>query len=1024
MSRSKKPAKDSEENIYGEYFKLTKEYQEKFGQNTFVLMQVGSFFEVYGVRNTASGEITESKIVDFSEVCQMNIADKKNCYGKNGQVIMAGFGVYLLEKYLPKITDGGYTAVVYIQEKEPKVEGKPCNRVLYQVFSPGTYVCCDTDSSTQITNNIMCIWSHISKPLLVSSKNTLSKVRDTITYGVSVINIFTGKSYMFEYQTQFFMNNTTFDELERFVSIYSPSEVLFLSPFEKNDVEKILQYAGIRSQLIHRYDTRDEKNQKIVNCTSQRYAKQILTSFFNEETYDLCSEFHTNIMATQSFCYLLNFIQEHNPDLVRKISIPIFNNTSDRLVLANHTLIQLNIIDEGTMSSKSVGQFSSVLSFLNKCCSPIGKRKFQYQLTNPTFDMEWLNIEYENIEKMLLSDNYVMVTGFRKLLTQIRDIEKICRQIVLRKIYPSSIAHLYKTIDCIQQMNTCLYECPEICNYLCNEFDFDEESAYKYIDNTCFSIKKFLDSIFIIDLCKTTSSMTSFESNIIKSGVSDKLDTVVNDYETACNEFSIIREYLNKLMQQHEKSPDSDYIKIHETEKSGSGLQITSKRSKVLEKLRDDSSKIVNVNSEMGIVEFKFGDIKFSKVSSSSSNMDIESPQLMSICKKMLTLKESINKIIVETYLMSLSELEVKWLDHLENLTSYISKIDVLQCKTYLAKEYNYCRPTIDNNAEKSFVDAKDIRHCLIEHLQQNELYVTNDVMLGKVTGPNGFMLYGTNAVGKTSLIRAVGVSIVIAQAGMFVPCSSFTYKPYTAIYSRILGNDNIFKGLSTFAVEMSELRIILKMADKNSLILGDELCSGTETQSALSIFVAGLMKLDDKRSSFIFATHFHEIVRFKQIQSLKSVTLKHMAVSYDRESDCLIYDRKLRDGSGPKSYGLEVCKSFYLDDEFLELAYSIRNEYYPDARGELSHTSTRYNSEKIRGLCEICKERIGEEIHHLQQQKDANDTGFIGSIHKNHKANLVTVCEECHNNFHSNESSPVEKKRLRIKTTKGYKIT
>jgi DNA mismatch repair protein MutS len=508
-----------------------------------------------------------------------------------------------------------------------------------------------------------------------------------------------------------------------------------------------------------------------------------------------------------------------------------------------------------------------------------------------------------------------------------------------------------------------------------------------------------------------------------EAGVSEKLDTVINDYETACNEFNIIREYLNKLMQQHEKSPDSDYIKIHETEKSGSGLQITSKRSKVLEKLRDDANKIININSDKGIVEFKFGDIKFSKVSSSSSNMDIESPQLSSICKKMLTLKDTINKIIAETYLLSLSELEVKWLDHLDNLTSYISKIDVLQCKTYLAKEYNYCRPIIDNSAEKSFVDAKDIRHCLIEHLQQNELYVTNDVMLGNATGPNGFLLYGTNAVGKTSLIRAVGVSIIIAQAGMFVPCSSFNYKPYTAIYSRILGNDNIFKGLSTFAVEMSELRIILKMADKNSLILGDELCSGTETDSALSIFVAGLMKLDDKRSSFIFATHFHEIVGFKQIQSLKTVTLKHMAVSYDREGDCLIYDRKLRDGSGPKSYGLEVCKSLYLDEEFLELAYSIRNEYYPEARGELSHSSSRYNTEKIRGICEICKECIGEEIHHLQQQKDANDTGFIGSIHKNHKANLVTVCEKCHNKFHSNESEVPEKKRLRIKTTSGYKI-
>ena len=138
------------------------------------------------------------------------------------------------------------------------------------------------------------------------------------------------------------------------------------------------------------------------------------------------------------------------------------------------------------------------------------------------------------------------------------------------------------------------------------------------------------------------------------------------------------------------------------------------------------------------------------------------------------------------------------------------------------------------------------MRHCLIEQIQTDEIYVPNDINFG-TNGSNGILLYGTNAVGKTSLIRAIGVCIIMAQSGMYVPCSSFVYKPYTAIFSRILGNDNIFKGLSTFAVEMSELRVILRLADENSLILGDELCSGTEMESALSIFVAGLMELDKK---------------------------------------------------------------------------------------------------------------------------------------------------------------------------------
>ena len=328
-----------------------------------------------------------------------------------------------------------------------------------------------------------------------------------------------------------------------------------------------------------------------------------------------------------------------------------------------------------------------------------------------------------------------------------------------------------------------------------------------------------------------------------------------------------------------------------------------------------------------------------------------------------------------------------------------------------------------------------DLRHCLIEKIQQSELYVANDISIGQGTGQgirqgtkqkedllDGILLYGTNAVGKTSLIRALGISVIMAQSGLYVPCSSFKYKPYTAIFSRILGNDNIFKGLSTFAVEMSELRVIMKMADKGSLVLGDELCSGTEMESALSIFVAGLSKLHRNRSSFIFATHFHEIVDFDEVRSLTNLYSYHMAVTFDREADLLIYDRKLREGSGPRTYGLEVCKSLYLEEEFMEEAYKIRNKYYPNNRGELSNDKTRYNSKKIRGKCEMCNEKMGEEIHHINQQKDADKNGFIGSFHKNHPANLMSICEKCHDNIHSDDTFE-NTMIIRRKTTDGYML-
>jgi DNA mismatch repair protein MutS len=271
-------------------------------------------------------------------------------------------------------------------------------------------------------------------------------------------------------------------------------------------------------------------------------------------------------------------------------------------------------------------------------------------------------------------------------------------------------------------------------------------------------------------------------------------------------------------------------------------------------------------------------------------------------------------------------------------------------------------------------------------------------------------------------LIRALGVAVIMAQSGMYVPCSAFTYCPYRAIFTRILGNDNLFKNLSMFAVEMSELRVILNSADEFSLVLGDELCSGTETESALSIFVSGLTDLHTKHSTFLFATHFHEILKFDEIKALTRIAIRHMAVHYDREQDCLVYDRVLREGAGNRLYGLEVAKSLHLPDAFIERAYQIRNKYFPDMRGSLSSPSTKYNSAKLRGFCEMCKESLAEEVHHLQEQHLADENGRIGSIHKNHPANLMSLCEKCHQKMHQMDDS-LEKnkpKLVRKKTTKG----
>ena len=112
-----------------------------------------------------------------------------------------------------------------------------------------------------------------------------------------------------------------------------------------------------------------------------------------------------------------------------------------------------------------------------------------------------------------------------------------------------------------------------------------------------------------------------------------------------------------------------------------------------------------------------------------------------------------------------------------------------------------------------------------------------------------------------------------------------------------------------------------------------------------------------------------------------------HMSVIYDHKSDCLIYDRKLRQGPGEDMYGLEVCKSLDLPIEFLDRAHSLRNKYQNEL-SILEQKTSKYNGDKIKGMCEICKINMGTEVHHLQHRKNAKN----GIINKEFKVNDIVI--------------------------------
>jgi len=994
-----------------EYFELTKKYQDDYGENTIVLMQIGSFFEVYGIYDIQKEAITGSKIVDFSQICELNIVDKNTCVGQSN-VMMAGFKDFSIEKYVKKIQEAGFTAVVYVQDEA----AKNTTRSLAGIFSPGTYF---QTESHNLTNSITCIWVNVvENKILLKGK--------FVVVGIANIDIYTGNTSIFQFKETYINNPTTYDELERFISIHNPSEVILISNLpNEREMDLVISYAGINCGLIHKIHINEsnktektEKIKRVLNCEKQPYQKEILSKFYKFDDYDIfIQNFYEYNIASQSFCFLLDFVYQHNPHLVNKISEPIFENCSTRLVLANHTLKQLNIINDGNVKPS---KYSCVSHMLNECLTPMGKRKFLYNILNPVWDEIFLQREYDITEYYLTK--YDTYSSFLKNnLSSIKDISKWERQIFLKKISPKSFFNLYNNILTIKTIYETIYEDVILRDYL-----YIFEKNISDIGNFCDNISNFINTNLILDLAKDLDQFQNFEVNFIKTGIDIDLDNKTKTLKDCELKLEFIQVYLSSLIENKEKknSKTNDFVKIHETEKNNFSLLCTSRRCKLLQDALPKETLIVKLNYDKSdsnkIFDFKISKTQFSFEKQSSSNNCIVDEQINTLCKMISNIKVSMKDLITFVFNKFINNFE-QYQKQLESIINFVTLIDILSTKGLISRKYNYCKPNIIH-ADKSFVDVKQLRHCLIEQFQTNEIYVTNDIILGD-DQINGVLLYGTNAVGKTSFIRAIGIAIIMAQAGLYVPCSEFNFKPYKYIFSRIIGNDNIFKGLSTFAVEMSELRTILRLVNENSLVLGDELCSGTETMSAISIFVAGIQQLHKCRSSFIFATHLHEIVDFEEISNLKNVTIKHMSVVYDRERDMLIYDRKLRDGPGSNMYGLEVCKSLNLPDDFISAAYDIRNKYCPEQGSLLSLKTSHYNSKKIVNMCENCGIKPGKEVHHLHHQSEANEEGIImnndGIFHKNNLANLMTLCESCHDTIHKNS----KKGTKRIKTTKGYKI-
>jgi len=290
-------------------------------------------------------------------------------------------------------------------------------------------------------------------------------------------------------------------------------------------------------------------------------------------------------------------------------------------------------------------------------------------------------------------------------------------------------------------------------------------------------------------------------------------------------------------------------------------------------------------------------------------------PELKELEKLILEAEEQSVDLEYELFLDVRKKIK-KAIDRLQHLAKTISKTDVLQSFAVISERYQYVRPELNDEKELNIIEG---RHPVVEKVLGSQEYIPNTVQMDQQTLI--LLITGPNMSGKSTYMRQLALTVILAQMGCFVPAQSAVMPIFDRIFTRIGASDDLIAGQSTFMVEMMEANQALLHATSNSLVLFDELGRGTATYDGMALAQAIIEYIHQHvGAKTLFSTHYHELTVLQdELPQLKNIHVG--AVEKDGE---LVFLHKMMDGPADKSYGIHVAKIAGLPEDLLNRADNI----------------------------------------------------------------------------------------------------
>src|SRR5579862_8341502 len=784
---------------------------------------------------------------------------------KGVAIPMCGVPYHAAEGYISKLIRKGFKVAICEQVEDPRLAKKLVRREVTRVVTPGTAA--DSSLGSEENNFLAAIAQNGER------------------VGFAALDLSTG-----EFRATEFQGSDAAQRIQEEIQQLRPKEVLYASSAPLFEFSSVV-VGGSPAKV----------------STTSGYAETPLEDWIFAPGHSIpLMENHFGVLSLEGFGLsgksaaaaaagaILYYVRSTQRGTLSHVDRIGFYERQTCLVLDAVTVRNLELI-EPLFAGADAGL--TLFRALDATVTPMGKRLLRSWLLRPSIDIAEINARLDAVESQVKQT--IAREELRRALDGILDLERLLSRVTLETANPRDILALAASLAKLPAVRKTLerFACTATHMVAADSAAGTMPVAPPHESSTDRLTK----------LHSAVDELTDLRQRIEA--------TIIPEPPISLNEGGVIQPGADQELDQlRDLSRNSKQVlaQIEQRERQRTGI----------------ASLKVKFNSIFGYY------LEISKANSHLAPPDYERKQTLVNAERFTTpeLKEYESKIldaqekIVDIERRLFAELRSAVAGEARRIRQSalaLAEIDVLASLAQIAAQRDYCRPRFDQTADIEIVAG---RHPVIEQLElgSGDRFVPNDLFLNSTT--NAIMvLTGPNMGGKSTYLRQTALTVIMAQAGSFVPARSARLGLVDRVFTRIGASDNLARGRSTFMIEMTETAAILHTATPRSLILLDEVGRGTATYDGLAIAWAAVEYLHARvRAKTLFATHYFELTELADRLS----GVKNFHVSVKETGNGIAFLRNVEAGAADRSYGIEVAKLAGLPNEVIERAREVLAEH------------------------------------------------------------------------------------------------